>query len=198
MTENNKKALTEIVYLTGMRPRPYLMSYLEFKSCMTKYFGRARKETKEIMRKIEEETLEFEVEESLWEQVDKELEDTSGNVAMFANKIISDAIDMHASDIHIEPRLNNYIVRYRIDGILRRVLDLPSKVENSVIARFKVLSRMNIAEHRRTQDGTFTIKYNNMSYDFRIEFAFFPLRFNTLLSISDKSCIFYSFIRRLS
>ncbi len=165
---NNKKALTEIVYLTGMRPRPYLMSYLEFKSCMTKYFGRARKETKEIMRKIEEETLEFEVEESLWEQVERELEDTSGSVANFATKIITDGIDMKASDIHIEPRLDCYTVRYRIDGILRRVLDLPSKVETSLIARFKVLARMNIAEHRRMQDGTFTVKYKGVSYDFRI------------------------------
>ena len=165
---NNKKALNEVVYLTGLRPKVFLMSYMEYKSCMTKHFGRARKETKEIIRKIEEEALQFEVEESLWEQVERELEDTSGSVASFATKIITDAIDQKASDIHIEPRLDCYTVRYRIDGILRRVLDLPQKVESSLIARFKVLSRMNIAEHRRTQDGTFTVKYNGMSYDFRI------------------------------
>ena len=153
---DNKKALNEIVYLTGLRPRVLLITYFEFQNCLAQYYSESRKETTKIIKKIEEEKLQFEVEESLWEQVDKELEDTSGNVAMFA------------SDIHIEPRLNNYIVRYRIDGILRRVLDLPPKVETSVIARFKVLSRMNIAEHRRTQDGTFTIKYNGMSYDFRI------------------------------
>lgn len=165
---NNKKALNEIVYLTGMRPKPFLMSYMEFKSTMTKYFGRARTETKEIIRKIEEEALEFEVEESLWEQVERELEDTSGSVANFATKIITDGIDMKASDIHIEPRLDCYTVRYRIDGILRRMIDLPSKVETSLIARFKVLARMNIAEHRRMQDGTFTVKYKGISYDFRI------------------------------
>ena len=165
---DNKKALNEVIYLTGLRPRVLLMSYMEYKSCINKYFGRTRKETKEIIRKIEQEALEFEVEESLWEQVERELEDTSGAVANFATKIITDAIDLKASDIHIEPRLDCYTVRYRIDGILRRVLDLPSKVESSLIARFKVLSRMNIAEHRRTQDGTFTVKYNGISYDFRI------------------------------
>ena len=73
---------------------------------------------------------------------ERELKDTSGNVASFATKIITDAIDMKASDIHIEPRLDCYTGRYRIDGILRRVLDLPQKVESSLIARFKVLSRM--------------------------------------------------------
>lgn len=165
---DNRKALNDVVYLTGLRPRVLLMSYMEYKSCITKYFGRARKETQEIVKKIEQEALEFEVEESLWEQVERELEDTTGSVANFATKIITDAIDMKASDIHIEPRLDCYTVRYRIDGILRRVLDLPSKVESSLIARFKVLSRMNIAEHRRTQDGTFTVKYNGISYDFRI------------------------------
>lgn len=165
---DNKKALNEVVYLTGLRPRVLLMSYMEYKNCINKYFGRNRKETKEIIRKIEQEALEFEVEESLWEQVEKELEDTSGTVANFATKIITDAIDMKASDIHIEPRLDCYTVRYRVDGILRRMLDLPNKVESSLIARFKVLSRMNIAEHRRTQDGTFTVKYNGISYDFRI------------------------------
>ena len=165
---NNKKALNEVVYLTGLRPRVLLMSYMEYKSCISKYFGRAKKETKEIIRRIEQEALEFEVEESLWEQVERELEDTSGTVASFATKIITDAIDLKASDIHIEPRLDCYTVRYRIDGILRRMLDLPNKVESSLLARFKVLSRMNIAEHRRTQDGTFTVKYNGISYDFRI------------------------------
>ena len=165
---NNKKALNEVVYLTGLRPRVLLMSYMEYKNCINKFFGRARKETNEIIRKIEQEALEFEVEESLWEQVERELEDTSGTVANFATKIITDGIDMKASDIHIEPRLDCYTVRYRIDGILRRVLDLPNKVESSLIARFKVLARMNIAEHRRTQDGTFTVKYKGISYDFRI------------------------------
>ena len=165
---NNKKALNEVVYLTGLRPKVYLLTHMEFNSCVSKYFSRASKETTQIIKQIEEETLQYEVEESLWEQVERELEDSTGNVAKFANKIISDAIDLKASDIHIEPRLNNYIVRYRIDGILRKVLDLPDKVETSILARFKVLSRMNIAEHRRAQDGTFTIKYNGISYDFRI------------------------------
>ncbi len=165
---DNKKALNEIVYLTGLRPRVLLITYMEYQNCISQFYSDARKETTKIIKRIEEEKLQFEVEESLWEQVERELEDATGTVAMFANKIISDAIDMHASDIHIEPRLNNYIVRYRIDGILKKVLDLPAKVETSVIARFKVLSRMNIAEHRRMQDGTFTIKYNGLSYDFRI------------------------------
>ena len=165
---NNKKAINEVVYLSGLRPKVYILTHMEFMNALQKYYNESTKETSAMVKRIEQEKLQFEVEESLFDQVDRELEDASGTVAKFANKIISDAIDMKASDIHIEPRLNNYIVRYRIDGVLKKVLDLPAKVESSIIARFKVLSRMNIAEHRRPQDGTFTIKYNNISYDFRI------------------------------
>lgn len=165
---NNKKAINEVVYLSGLRPKVYILTHMEFMNALQKYYNESTKETSAMVKRIEQEKLQFEVEESLFDQVDRELEDASGTVAKFANKIISDAIDMKASDIHIEPRLNNYIVRYRIDGVLKKVLDLPAKVESSIIARFKVLSRMNIAEHRRPQDGTFTIKYNNVSYDFRI------------------------------
>ena len=165
---NNKKAINEVVYLSGLRPKVYILTHMEFMNALAKYYNDSSKETNAMVKRIEEEKLQFDVEESLFDQVDRELEDAKGTVAKFANKIISDAIDMKASDIHIEPRLNNYIVRYRIDRKKKKVLDLPAKVESSIIARFKVLSRMNIAEHRRPQDGTFTIKYNNVSYDFRI------------------------------
>ena len=160
--------LKEIIYLNGQNPKQLLMTHFEFTNCMETFFSEHKKETQKIIKDIEEETAALQVEESLWQQVDNELQDSSGSIAKFVNQIITTAIDTHVSDIHIEPRLSGYIVRYRKDGMLSKVLDIPSKVENSVISRFKVLSRMNIAEHRRPQDGTFSIKYKNQSYDFRI------------------------------
>ena len=173
--------LKEIIYLTGQNPKQLLMTHFEFQTCMDTFFSEHKKETQKIIKDIQEETAALQVEESLWQQVDKELEDSSGSIAKFVNQIITTAIDTHVSDIHIEPRLAGYIVRYRKDGMLSKVLDIPSKVETSVISRFKVLSRMNIAEHRRPQDGTFSIKYKNQSFDFRI---------NTLpVSGKEKVCI---------
>ena len=160
--------LKEIIYLTGQNPKQLLMTHYEFTNCMETFFSEQKKETQSIIKQIEDETATLQVESSLWEQVDNELQDSSGSIAKFVNQIITTAIDTHVSDIHIEPRLQGYIVRYRKDGMLSKVLDIPSKVETSVISRFKVLSRMNIAEHRRPQDGTFSIKYKNQSYDFRI------------------------------
>ncbi|MEE3350433.1 MAG: type II/IV secretion system protein [Candidatus Gastranaerophilaceae bacterium] len=173
--------LKEIIYLTGQNPKQLLMTHFEFQTCMDTFFSEHKKETQKIIKDIQDETAALQVEESLWQQVDKELEDSSGSIAKFVNQIITTAIDTHVSDIHIEPRLAGYIVRYRKDGMLSKVLDIPSKVETSVISRFKVLSRMNIAEHRRPQDGTFSIKYKNQSFDFRI---------NTLpVSGKEKVCI---------
>ncbi len=173
--------LKEIIYLTGQNPKQLLMTHYEFENSLNTFFSEQKKETERVIKQIESEAEEFEVEESLADMVDKQLKDSTGSVAKFVNQIITNAIDNKVSDIHIEPRLNGYIVRYRKDGMLQKVLDIPPKVETSVIARFKVLSRMNIAEHRRPQDGTFSIKYKNGSYDFRI---------NTLpVSGKEKVCI---------
>lgn len=160
--------LKEIIYLTGQNPKQLLMTHYEFENALNTFFSQSKKETQQIIKQIEEESESFQVEASLADMVDSELQDSSGSIAKFVNQIITTAIDTKVSDIHIEPRLSGYIVRYRKDGMLSKVLDIPSKVETSVIARFKVLSRMNIAEHRRPQDGTFSIKYKNGSYDFRI------------------------------
>lgn len=173
--------LKEIIYLTGQNPKQILMTHYEFKSAINTFFSEQKRQTDEIIEQIKEETLESEEEATLWEQVDAELQDSTGSIAKFVNQIITNGIDNKVSDIHIEPRLSGYIVRYRKDGMLQKVLDVPAKVETSVIARFKVMARMNIAENRRPQDGTFSISYRDCSYDFRI---------NTLpVSGKEKVCI---------
>ncbi len=164
----NTSSLKEIVYITGQNPKPYIITSFEFEQTIDKYFSKEKKQSENILRKLEAEASQLSVEDSLWEQIDKELQENSSTVAEFVTKILTDAIDLKASDIHIEPRLKNHVVRYRIDGILRHALDLPAKIEQPVLTRFKVLSRMNIAEHRRPQDGTFTISYKDKEYDFRI------------------------------
>ena len=170
---NDKYTIREISLSTGRSLNVYCIPSYEFENYLKEYFlikksEQAAKETERIIQSIEEEAAQFNSEESLWAQVEKELQDASGNVAKFVYKIITDAIDAKASDIHIEPRLQYYVVRTRTDGILKKVLQIPSSIEQAVITRFKVLARMNIAEHRRPQDGTFSIKYNDKMYDFRI------------------------------
>ena len=173
--------LKQIIYLTGQNPRQLLMTHYEFNNSIETFFSQQKKATDEIIEQIKTENINADEGATLWEQVDAELQDSTGSVAKFVNQIITNAIDNKVSDIHIEPRLSGYIVRYRKDGMLQKVIDIPQNVETSVIARFKVMSRMNIAEQRRPQDGTFSLSYNKCSYDFRI---------NTLpVSGKEKVCI---------
>ena len=165
---SNKAILNDIVFITNLRPVVKLVTHLEFENFINKYFNESKKETQKILQELEEDTDIQDDTDNYWNQIESEIGDITGSVVRFANKIITDAIDMKASDIHIEPTLKNHIVRYRIDGMLKKVFDIPQKVESQIITRFKVLARMNIAEHRRPQDGTFTMKYNDKSYDFRL------------------------------
>ena len=170
---SDKYTIREISLSTGRSLNVFCIPYNEYDMYLKEYFMKkkseqAAKETERIIQSIEEEAAQYSDEGNLWSQVEKELQDASGNVAKFVYKIITDAIDAKASDIHIEPRLSYYVVRVRSDGILKKVLEIPGSIEQAVITRFKVLARMNIAEHRRPQDGTFSIKYNDRMYDFRI------------------------------
>ena len=169
----DKNIIREISFSTGRSVIPYTLPFPDYEILLKDYTNKSKqlqtaKETERIMQSLEEEAAQFQGETSLWSQVEKELQNASSSVAKLVYKIITDGIDQKVSDIHVEPRLYNYIVRFRADGLLKKVLEIPSSVENSVITRFKVLARMNIAEHRRPQDGTFSIKYNDKAYDFRI------------------------------
>lgn len=165
----NKQILNEIIYMTGLKPFPLILTHIEYENYINTYLG-SKKGSEKLIEEFskEDDGLVVEGGENLWQQVEKELQDESSVVAKFASSLITEAIEKKASDIHIEPRLNQYVVRYRIDGILKQVIDIPLKIESVLISRLKVLSRMNIAEHRRTQDGRFTIKYGGKVYDLRV------------------------------
>ena len=164
----NSKTINEIVYQTGLKPTVIMVTHYEYEAFLQTYYENEREAANKMLKEIENERIENTNEDSLWDQVENEIQDTSGTVAKFANKIITLAIDQHASDVHIEPRLVGYVVRFRIDGTLREVLKIPAKVDSAVVSRFKVLARMNIAEHRRSQDGNFSIKYKKNQHDFRV------------------------------
>ena len=164
----NSKTINEIVYQTGLKPTVIMVTHYEYEAFLKTYYENERETANKLLQEIASEKAEGIDDTSLWEQVETEIQDTSGTVAKFANKIVTLAIDQKASDIHIEPRLIGYVVRFRIDGTLREVLKIPAKVDSAVVSRFKVLARMNIAEHRRAQDGNFSIKYRKSQHDFRV------------------------------
>ncbi|HOV79808.1 MAG TPA: GspE/PulE family protein [Bacillota bacterium] len=89
-------------------------------------------------------------------------------VVKLVNSIIACAVEENASDIHIEPAENGMRIRYRIDGLLREIVNLPEKAKQPLISRLKILSNMDIAEKRKPQDGRFHVKYRNVTVDLRV------------------------------
>lgn len=89
-------------------------------------------------------------------------------IVKVVNHMIEDAIDKNASDIHIEPFKDIFMIRLRIDGILHKTMQYPKDVYNLVCARIKVISSMDIAEKRIPQDGKINYIYNNKNYDIRV------------------------------
>jgi len=82
--------------------------------------------------------------------------------------IIVEAVKMRTSDIHIEPREDYVMVRYRVDGDLRDILKLPKRVQDSVTSRIKIISNMDITNRRLPQDGTSKLRLSDREVDMRI------------------------------
>ncbi|MBQ8156177.1 type II/IV secretion system protein [Candidatus Saccharibacteria bacterium] len=116
---------------------------------------------KEAVRETNEEVLEKDQTE-----VKTIIQDSPISKAL--NTILSYAAKTKASDIHIEPLEDSLIIRCRVDGVLRRIMDLPKTVAPALVSRIKILSNLKIDEHRIPQDGQFTVLVDGKEIDLRI------------------------------
>lgn len=89
-------------------------------------------------------------------------------VVGLVNQILTDAIRMHASDVHLEPRAQVVEVRYRLDGQLSKMQEFPSALLPMVAARIKIMAELDIVEHRLPQDGRITAKLDRREIDMRV------------------------------
>lgn len=97
-------------------------------------------------------------------------DDEEASVVKFVNQIIREALDQRATDIHVEPLSTNLRIRYRIDGKLVEVT-VPENIkalQSSVIARLKIMSRLDIAERRMPQDGRINLQFEGQTIDVRV------------------------------
>jgi type IV pilus assembly protein PilB len=90
------------------------------------------------------------------------------STVQLVSTIIENAIELRATDIHVEPGRQGMTVRFRIDGELRRIMTVPAAMTQSVVSRVKVLADMDVTERRRPQDGHFELTLGARNYDFRI------------------------------
>ena len=124
----------------------------------------------DVLESLTSEDFEFDVTDdapsSEAPDVVAEVEDAP--VVRFLQKMLIDAINMRASDLHFEPYEYIYRVRFRIDGELREITQPPLAIKEKLASRIKVISRLDIAEKRVPQDGRMKMKFGSKAIDFRV------------------------------
>ncbi len=110
-------------------------------------------------------------------------------IIKIAKVLIQRAIQEQASDIHVEPYQNRVRIRYRIDGILYDIMQVPKYVHAPLISRIKIMSDMNIAERRVPQDGRIHVRHSGQDYDLRVSIIPTTLGEKSVMRILDKQSI---------
>jgi type IV pilus assembly protein PilB len=155
-------AMDEITFMTGYRVEPVVASEEAIRERIDRNFGSSRElELKKVMEDlttVDEAALELMEEEEEVDATKLAEESQEAPVVRLVNIMLTDAIKRGASDIHVEPYEKSYRVRYRVDGLLREVMNPPQRLKDAITSRIKVLAKLDIAEKRLPQDGRIKLK----------------------------------------
>ncbi len=146
----------------GDNIRVYVTTPGDIKEAIKQYHKGLKTEFKEITKISTEEDGEQDKKKNL-----KELAEDLP-IVRIVDTLLEYAIFEKASDIHIEPTEKDIIVRYRIDGVMRKVMTLPKNTQLGIVARIKVLANLKLDEHRLPQDGRFKVKAPEYQVSFRV------------------------------
>jgi len=91
-----------------------------------------------------------------------------GPIVKLANFLIAEAVNLGASDIHIEPQEKKLVIRYRVDGVLKVYHEFPVRIKDPLTARYKIMSNLDISEKRRPQDGRIRTRFKGKMIDLRV------------------------------
>lgn len=146
----------------GTNLKLYIATASQIQAALEQYRGNISSELTKVIAGDED------TEETFEEEVSEEDLAEDSPIAQTVNLIIEYGVKSGASDIHIEPRENFVVIRYRIDGILREANKLPRKLLPSLVSRIKILSNLKIDEHRTPQDGRFKVHFGGNVYALRV------------------------------
>lgn len=146
----------------GLQIEYYITSPSSFNKALQQY-GSLKTEVSEALKVAEDK---FETEEPGEDKMDQVIK--SAPISKMVSVILKHAVELGASDVHIEPTTGETRVRYRIDGLLQTSLLLPKYVHAAIVSRIKVMANLKIDETRIPQDGRIRLNINNKNIDFRV------------------------------
>ncbi|MCU0864777.1 MAG: Flp pilus assembly complex ATPase component TadA [Planctomycetes bacterium] len=161
--------LDDIRIITGCQLRLVVSTAEEIEKIRGKGYQKESESVDGILGSFDDADVELKETDTEEEGTDlSAISDEDSPIVKLVNKMILDACNTGASDIHIEPFEKKVIVRYRKDGSMAEVMTLPKRMQNNITSRIKIMSKLDIAEKRKPQDGKFQMKIGNKAIDFRV------------------------------
>jgi type IV pilus assembly protein PilB len=180
----NLTAIESIRLVTGMEVRSYFAPEEDVLTTTNQLFdGRVA-----AYKAIEDTALQGDEDGAVTvRELERMVEDAP--VVRLVDSVIQGAVTGGASDIHVEPREHGVRVRYRVDGILYDMMQIPKRLQPAVVSRIKIMAGMNIAERRLPQDGRISVKSNGGDYDLRVSTLLTVFGEKVVMRILDKSSV---------
>ena len=186
----NVEAMEDIARVSQMKVRPVVTSKTDTRKLLDEFFG-----FKRSIAAAENQFAGPSVDLGNLEQYVRlksadELPSNDQHIVNAVNHLLGYAFDQRASDVHIEPKRDLSLVRMRIDGVLHTVYKLPKNVHSAIVSRIKTLSRMDMAEKRRPQDGRIKTDKGGVEAELRVSTV--PVAFGekVVIRIMDPDVLF--------
>ncbi len=157
-------AVDDISIITNMQIDIMVATPSDITYAIEKYYG--NEQSAKLAESFAQERMDKN--QKLKKEEDGNDEVDNSPIVLLVNKIIEQAVNERASDIHIEALEDQVRVRYRIDGAMQEVMRYPKDLQSAIVARIKIVSGMNISEKRAPQDGRMTLIFNRVEYDLRV------------------------------
>jgi general secretion pathway protein E len=186
----NQAALDEIERANQIKAKPYISTRSDIRRMLAEFFGFQKSISAAESHMAGPGVDLGNLEQYVRISSSKEIASSDQHIKSAVDHLFNYAFEQRASDIHIEPKRNSSNIRLRIDGVLHTIYSLPKAVHPAIISRIKSLSRMNIAEKRRPQDGR--IKVDRAGKESEIRVSTIPVAFGekAVMRILDSDVIF--------
>jgi general secretion pathway protein E len=186
----NLEALKEIERVNKVKTRPYISTAGDIRKILAEFFG-FQKSISEAETTIARPDIDLGNLEQ-YVRIDSLAETGASDhhIKSAVDHLFNYAFDQRASDIHIEPKRKQTLVRLRIDGVLHTIYQLPGGLHGAIVSRIKTMSRLDIAEKRRPQDGRIKIEHEGKEAEIRVSTV--PVAFGekVVMRILDPDVIF--------
>ncbi|MFP4016066.1 MAG: GspE/PulE family protein, partial [Halanaerobiales bacterium] len=159
---NDIIAIDDMEMVSDLKIQPFISSRKEIKRAQGLIYTLMEHDTDDLIEGLSE----YQEEEPQLDEIKKMVEDAP--IVRLTNIIITQAIQMRASDIHIEPQAKEVKVRYRIDGVLRENMIAPKYSQAALISRIKIMADLDITKRKVPQDGRIKLNFNGLEIDMRV------------------------------